>query len=346
VQIGMGVLSFAVPTVVALYSPDLAQIVMAITLCRVGGWLVYVYLCVKVVPGLDFGWHARREWVRALVTFGGWMSVCNVTDPVFLYSDRLILGALMSPIAVAYYATPFDTVTRLWIIPDAVNSAVFPVYAAGLEDARERVLVLLERAAHYIFPMILVPVLFVVIFAREILTVWINPQFGAHSATLLAWLAVGVFFSSMGRIPWTLLIAYRPDLPAKLVLFEAPLYVLILYVMIRLWGLQGAAMAYTGRSAFNCSMVHAMTWRTLPGSFRAIRQNIWLLGIGVAFAAGGALLPHGATARSLYCFAATAVVLSLTWFWLMSAQERAELSFAIQWRPWSRSGIRQRSLRA
>src|SRR5215469_1376709 len=277
VQIATGVLSFGLPALVALFSRDLPRIVTAITLCRVGGWLVYLRLCMRVVPGLDFRWRARRMWVRPLTTFGGWMSVCNITDPLFLYSDRLILGALMSVGMVAYYATPFDTIIRLWIIPDALNSAAFPAYAGGLKDDRDRVLMLLERVAHYIFPLILPLVLLVVSFSREILTVWISAPFATHSATVLAWLAIGVFFSSMGRIPWTLLISCRPDLPAKLVLFEAPLYVSILYVMIGHWGLEGAAMAWTLRSTFNCSMVHALTWWTLPGSSRTIRQNLGLL---------------------------------------------------------------------
>jgi O-antigen/teichoic acid export membrane protein len=235
---------------------------------------------------------------------------------------------------------------RLWIIPDALNSAAFPAYAGGLKDDRDRVLTLLERVAHYIFPLILPLVLLVVSFAREILTVWISASFATHSATVLAWLAIGVFFSSMGRIPWTLLISCRPDLPAKLVLFEAPLYVSILYVMIRHWGLEGAAMAWTVRSAFNCSMVHALTWWTLPSSSRAIRQNLGLLVIGAGLASGGALIPHAEAERVLYWCAATAMVLSFTWVWLMSAQERAKLSLAIGGEFWSRPKSGQRGLGA
>ena len=43
--------------------------------------------------------------VGPLITFGGWMSICNLLDPLFLYSDRMILGVVVSMNAVAFYAT-------------------------------------------------------------------------------------------------------------------------------------------------------------------------------------------------------------------------------------------------
>jgi O-antigen/teichoic acid export membrane protein len=325
IQIATGLLSFGSPAVMLLFSHRLVPIVTMIALCRVGSWVAYLYCCAQVLPSFEFAWHARRALLRPLITFGGWMSVSNVAEPLFLYSDRFILASLVSVSAVAYYATPFDVVVRLWSIPDALNSALFPLYAAGFRSNTNRVLGLFEKAGHYIFPVILAPVLFAVLFAGDILGLWIDRSFAAHSAVVLQWLAVGVLFSSMARVPWTLLVAYRPDLPAKLVTFEAPVYVTALYFMISHYGLTGAAMAWTMRSAFNCFMLHTMTWLTMPGSARAVKKNGALLIMAIVALTGVPCVPPELAARGLYSVCAFAACVCMTWFFVMSAEERAEL---------------------
>jgi O-antigen/teichoic acid export membrane protein len=329
VQIATGILSFGTPAAMLLFSHGLVPIVAMIALCRVGSWVAYLYCCTQVLPSFDLAWHARRALVRPLVTFGGWISLCNVAEPLFLYSDRFILASLVSVSAVAYYATPFDVVVRLWSIPDALNSALFPLYAAGLKTNTNRVLELFEKAGHYIFPLTFAPVLFIVLFAGDILGLWINWAFAAHSAVVLQWLAVGVLLSSMARVPWTLLVAYRPDLPAKLVTFEAPVYVTALYFMISHYGLTGAAMAWTMRTAFNCSMLHFMTWLTIPGSARAVKKNCTLLTIAILALTGAPFVPPVLAARGLYLACAFASCVCVTWFFVMSAEERAELIAAV-----------------
>ncbi len=325
IQIAVGTLSFAGPAVVALYSRNLIAIVGFLMASRVVAWLIYLYCCIQVVPFLTMRLRVSRRMIRPLVTFGGWISICNVTDPLFLYSDRFILGVLVSMNAVAYYATPFDMVSRLWLVPDALNSALFPAYASSMKRDGRRATVLLEKAGHYLFPLIFAPVLLVMLFARQILTMWIDASFAAHSTAVLEWLAVGVLLSSLARMPWTLLVAHRPDFPAKLVLCEAPVYLPLLYALIRLYGLEGAAMAWTCRSAFNCSVLHAMTWRALPESYRAIKKNAGMLAMGLFALAGTALLPAAMGARALYLVLALVAVGSATWFCVMSAHERSQL---------------------
>lgn len=330
VQIATGVVSFGSPAIMLIFSDRLVPIVAVIALCRFGSWWAYLYCCTRVMPSLGLAWRARRNLIKPLITFGGWVSVSNVTDPLFLYSDRFILATLVSVTAVAYYATPFDLVVRLWAIPDALNSALFPLYAAGIEERAESILPLFEKAGHYIFTMTFGPVLFAVIFASEILSLWINPSFASHSAIVLQWLAVGVLFGSIARVPWTALVAFRPDLPAKLVTIEAPLYVGALCLMIREFGLPGAAITWSVRTAFNCTTLHIMTWRTLPGCGRAIKKDFTLLAMALIALAGTPFLPPGLAARGIYWACAFALCISLTWFFVMSPEERAELIPATQ----------------
>jgi O-antigen/teichoic acid export membrane protein len=165
----------------------------------------------------------------------------------------------------------------------------------------------------------------VTLFAHQILAIWIDASFSAHSAIVLEWLAAGVLLSSLARMPWTLMIAHRPDLPAKLVLFEAPVYLALVYGLIRLYGLEGAAMAWTCRCGFNCAVLHALTWRALPDSFRAIMKNTAMLTMGILTLAGTVLLPDAIAPRVAYMAVALGAVAAATWFCVMSAAERKEL---------------------
>jgi O-antigen/teichoic acid export membrane protein len=326
VQIAAGLFSFLSPVAVLLISRSLIYIVGVLVVGKVMAWGAYLWMCFQVAPSLNYVPRARWKTVRPLLTFGGWMSLSALTDPIFLYSDRLILGVVASVTAVAYYATPFDMVVRLWSIPDALNAALFPNYAGTLGDGRQVAISLLERAGNYLFPAILAPVLLIILFPREVLSVWISQSFAAHSARVLALLAFGVFLSSIARIPWTLLVACRPDLPAKVALVEAPGYLVILLLLSRRFGLEGAGVAWVIRMSVNCVVLHVMTWRLLSDSRKAIRKNALMSTICIAvIAVAGMLFDTHFAFRCLYFFFGLTGALFTMWFWLISPEEKTEM---------------------
>jgi Polysaccharide biosynthesis C-terminal domain len=147
-----------------------------------------------------------------------------------------------------------------------------------------------------------------------------------HSARVLALLACGVFLSSIARIPWTLLVACRPDLPAKLSLVEAPVYLTILYFLARSFSLEGAAIAWVLRMTVNCVILHAMTWRLLPDARKAIKKDALMAAICIAvISVAGMLFNASVASRSAYLvFSLTGALLTI-WFCLISRDERTEM---------------------
>ncbi len=323
VQIAAGAFSFLAPLAVLPFSHRLVPVVAVLAIGRALAWLAYGILCFHVAPDLRRRVSGGSECVRELVKFSGWISISNIAEPIFLYSDRLILGALLSMSAVAFYAIPFDLVTRLWIVPDALNSALFPTYVISLRDGGQRAMMLLEKAGRYLFPTMFALALFIVLFAKDLLTIWLGPAFAAHSAVVMKWIALGVFFSSIARIPWTVLVAaHRPDLPAKLVLFEAPVYIVLLCVLVKVAGLPGAALAWTLRAGWSCCILHAVTWYVLPGSQKAIKKNALLLLLATASFVVTMFFSAGLAARIAYFVALLSVEVLLTWRYLLSPEER------------------------
>jgi O-antigen/teichoic acid export membrane protein len=323
VQITAGAFSFLGPLAVLPFSHRLVPVVAVLAIGRALAWLAYGVLCFQVAPNLKRRVSGGRERIRELVKFSGWISISNVAEPMFLYSDRLILGALLSMSAVAFYAIPFDLVIRLWIIPDALNSALFPTYVISLRDGGQRAMMLLEKASRYLFPTMFALVLFIVLFANDLLMIWIGPDFAAHSAVVMKWLAFGVFFSSIGRIAWTVLVAaHRPDLPAKLVLFEAPLYIFLLCVLVKFAGLPGAALAWTLRAGWNCCVLHAATWYVLPASQKAVQKNLMLLVVATSVLIMTMFLSAGLAVRIAYFVVLLSAEAILTWCYLLSPEEK------------------------
>ena len=83
-------------------------------------------------------------------------------------------------------------------------------------------------------------------------------EFASHSFRVLQWLAAGVLVNSMAQVPFTFVQgAGRPDWVAKLHLLELPFYVLGLWWMLDVKGIDGAAIAWTVREV--CSW-HWTPW--------------------------------------------------------------------------------------
>jgi len=166
-----------------------------------------------------------------------------------VYLDRFVIGSLVSISAVAYYAAPFDAVTKLWLIPAALSGVLFPAFSEALAvKDHKRATSLYERSIASTFVILFPIILGIVLFAPEGLHLWLGSEFARRSALTLQVLAIGVFTNSLANMPYTLLQASgRPDLTAKLHLIEVPCYVALLYWGVRVRGIEGAALAWTVR---------------------------------------------------------------------------------------------------
>jgi O-antigen/teichoic acid export membrane protein len=266
-RIPMGVYSFASPLLVLPFSKSLFPVVGVLVVGRVIGCIAHVLLCFRVVPELRerIAWHGAAA--GPLLRFGGWMTVSNVVSPLMVTLDRFLIGAMVSMTAVAYYATPFEVVTKFLIIPGALVSVMFPAFSTSFSQDRERTAALYGRCVKYIFLILFPAVVLTVGLARSGLTLWLGADFAQHSYRVLQWLAVGVLLNGLATIPFALVQgAGRPDLTAKLHLIELPLYLLALWWLISAYGVEGAAIAWTARVGVDGAVLFGMTHRFLAAN--------------------------------------------------------------------------------
>lgn len=249
VRIPLGIFNFAAPLLVASYlSNDLAVITAVLVFARFIFLCGTMWLCFKINPALWPLQKIQSALLKPLFSFGGWMTLTNLMGPMMVYLDRFVIGALISMSAVAYYVTPYEAITKLWIIPGALVGALFSAFAANLAQHVERTVKQFYKAMDGIFLLMLPITMLMITYAHEGLTFWLGYDFAIHAVSVFQILAIGVFINSFGRIPSVFIqAAGRPDIPACLFLLELPIYLFSMWYMLGRWGVEGVAIIWVAR---------------------------------------------------------------------------------------------------
>lgn len=326
VRIPLGIVTFLGPIAVLPFSNSLAPVVAVLVIARLISWCAYAVLCLQVEPALRHSVSIHRVMVRPLINFGGWMTVTNIVGPLMVYLDRFLIGAVVSMIAVAYYATPYEIVTKLGIISGALMGVMFPAFAAAYAQDRIRVARLFNRAISYIFLSHFPIVLIIVTFSHEGLTLWLDSEFASNSSLVLQLLAIGVFVNSHAQVPFGLVqSAGRPDLTAKLHLIELPFYLLLIWWLLDAYGIVGAAIAWVVRVVIDTSMLFVMVHNLLPAASPFMLRPILMTGMALFILAIGAFISAFAM-KLLFVLLVLLFFTLVAWYFILGADERNMIS--------------------
>lgn len=325
VRIPLGVFIYLSPLAVLPFTDSLLAVVLVLVGGRTVVLATYAALCRRALPwegSLRFDAAAARE----LVAFGRWLTVSNVVGPLLSYLDRFLIGAIVTVALVAYYTTPYEIVTKLWLVPSAILAVLFPAFTTTFprEPGRTARLLRMGLGSTYL---ILAPVtVLAVTLAPEGLSFWLGEEFASRSAVVLQLLVVGVLVNSMAQIVSALVQGVgRPDITAKLHLGELVLYWPLLWFLVHRWGLAGAAAGWLLRVSVDGIALLLVMVRLLPParSIAARATAGLLLSAGVAAGAARISAPVPRLAAGA---AGAALVLWIGWRLLLTAEDRAALS--------------------
>jgi O-antigen/teichoic acid export membrane protein len=321
-RIPMGIFSFAGPLLVLPFSKSLAAVVAVLVAGRFIAWGAHLFFCLKIMPSLRSSVLWARSAVVPLLRFGSWMTVSNIVGPLMTTFDRFVIGSLISVSAVAYYTTPYELISKLWLVPVSLLSVLFPAFSTSLAQDRDRASMLYARSVKYLILALFPLILLIVALAQDGLRIWLGPDFALHSTRVLQWLAVGSFINCLGSSPFAVVQgAGRPDLTAKLHLIELPLYLAALYWLTRTEGIQGAAIAWTGRVAVDALVLFIIAKRFLPVPSATQLQTISLFA-GALLTFGLATFLHNWETRGLFVVSIFFAFALITWFFVLSPDER------------------------
>jgi O-antigen/teichoic acid export membrane protein len=245
IRIPVGIFTFLGPLFV-LWSvgPDLVAIAWVLAALRIVATFAHAFWALDT--GINY--TIVRSELTELFRQGWWLCVANAAGPLMSYVDRFIIAGLLSATAVAYYATPQEIVTKLWIIPGALTAVLFPSFAAQLRTCPGASAETFRNSLIGL-TVVLLPISAALgFYSHDILSIWIGPGFADESAPVLTAMSAGIFVNCLAHVPYTLLqSAGRGRTTAMLQIFELPVYVLALTLAAATFGVVGAAWAWSGR---------------------------------------------------------------------------------------------------
>jgi O-antigen/teichoic acid export membrane protein len=261
-------LTFLLPVAGLLMGFGVRGIVILLMISKICSGMAYLLLCFKVFPVLKKGVSPDLEDIRRMLPYGGWISVSNLVQPVLAYLDRFLIGATISIAAVSYYSAPFEMVTRISILPASLAMTLFPSFSGVDSGASEEIANLYSRSVKFLLILLAPLVVLLIVFAREILRLWLGVEFAEISVVVMQVLAAGVFLNSLAQIPTVLILGLgRPDIPAKFHLLELLLYVPLVWILVRNFGIAGGAVAWSIRVAIDTLLLFVAS-----GKFVSVRS--------------------------------------------------------------------------
>lgn len=323
INVGTGTLSQLLPLAAALWlSPSLTVVLPVLYLSRA---VSIAWFGLVIARKILLSWRPQidRGRARDLLSFGGWVSISALVSPLLTTLDRYLIGSISGVRAVTHYSVPYQLTSKSLILPVAIVSSMLPrVASAGPEEARE----LGKRGIRSIAALMGPGMIGGVVLLRPVMEWWIGPDFAQASAFCGQILIAGFWWNALGVgcNSWLHAVG-RVRLTAMAHLMEVVPYVGMLFVLLKFYGIAGAAMAFVFRISLDALIL---------GKFAGFGKEIVRLSVlgGGLFALAFALaLPGGPISGPLLAKAAVPVLLSsaLSLAWLY--QERTLLRSVFRW---------------
>jgi len=325
VRVPIGSLTFLGPILVLPFSEKLSHIVAVLVLVRLLEWVINVCFCIRVVPKILKNIRVQRSTIGTFLRFGGWMTVSNIIGPLMVYLDRFLIGSIISISAVAYYGTSYEIVSRLMVIPGAIVGVLFPALGAVIGRNPSKAASMMFGGIKYTFISVTPVLLIIFIFAYEGLSIWLGDEFANQGTVVLQWLVIGSFMTSFSYFPFAVLqAAGRPDLPAKLHLAEVGFYMMLAWILIGRYGIEGAAIAWAVRSILDTIILFHMAARVLKISYPKIKI-LSLTSLVVALLSISVFLPEDFYFKLGFSAVVCISLYTYSWMKLLTSDERGFL---------------------
>ena len=258
-RVFLGVFTFLGPLLVLFFLNSLFWIVLFLVFIRVIIWILYLTQCFRINDSIRKEIVFDFSSIKPVLKFSIWITIANIVGPLIIYSDRFLIGALVSAAAIAYYATPYEIVSKLLIIPSALSMVLFPVFSASFFSDPKTSKRIFLRGAKFIFIILYPIVFFLVMFSYEIIEIWINKDFAIKSSFTLQLLAIGILMNSISLIPNNFLQGIgKPKIPTLINLIELPIYLFVMWFSVHTAGIKGAAIAYLIMATLDAALMYLM----------------------------------------------------------------------------------------
>jgi O-antigen/teichoic acid export membrane protein len=308
-----------------------------------GLWLVWLvqHLGVSLRPC----WP-RKDIRGLLMSFSAYAYLSRLAAMLQLHGDKLIVGALAGPVALAFYTVPAQLASRILGLCFRLSSVIYPRVSALAAIGQETELRLLYLDATRLFTYLNLMVLGVIALAgEEFLQHWVGVAFVASGYPVLLLMTLGLMADSLTNIPSLVNDGLgHPRVTGRFALARGLIGVALVYAGTLWAGIIGAAAAHALASVLMTALfllyVHG---RTVPITFNDTLRQSWLPSLFIGVAAFVLLLPikwllqehqAGTLGSLLFIGLALCALLAAGLLFIINSGERAALfAAARRWYP-------------
>ena len=210
IQIGSISLSQIAPVVMAMIlGPSLMVVIPAAAIAQASGGIAILAVVYRLEGPFSLRAFDRRE-ARALLGYGGWMSITNVVPTAIASADQFIIGSAMGVAAVARYSVPMNLVMRSGVIPMAFGRTFFPRMSSLSGDAAYALGARAISSMGFGFAAVCGPA---IILSPALFRLWLGADFAQTAAPVAQILFPGMWMWGLSFVAFTLLQAQgRADL--------------------------------------------------------------------------------------------------------------------------------------
>ena len=329
IRVPASIVNYAGPLIALGFGDGLPLVVAVLVMARYLVLAAYAVACARLAPAAAPGARVTRAQLVALASYGGWLTASNFLNPLIIAADRFIIGATVSVAAVAFYVTPYEIITKGWILSASLMGAMFPVFTALAASDPAAIRGACRAAQRYLLALAAPAIVLVVGAADLLLGWWLGDAFRASSSRVAQLLALGMLLSIVAQVPLTALnAAGRADLSTKLAAVELPLYAGAVWLAARAFGIEGVAAVWAARAAVDALALFLISEAVLPGRSGPRVGAPGPMLVAFAFVAG-AWLAARLIAAPAARFGVLAVLIGALalWEWrvLLGAEDRTRL---------------------
>lgn len=255
------------PALFVIYDGTLLSAIAGLLFSRIISLLIAFLLVRNEI--LYSGMRLDLVTFKRLIFFGGWITVSNIISPAMVYFDRFIISNMLGARHVAYYSGPSEAIARLGILPAAVGRAIFPkLSCVGHKDELKRNMTI---SWLLMFAVCAPIVIFGIVFAGDILNLWLGLSYAVHSKNIFIILLVGFLFNALAQVPFTAIQSVgKAKITALLHCIEIIPYFVMLYFFVQHYGLIGVAFAWSIRVIVDWGILTVISQRLLKRQLRTI----------------------------------------------------------------------------
>lgn len=225
----------------------------------------------------------NKTYFKPLLRFGsGWL-IATIAAILLVNLEKFFLTLLVSVQSLAFYSIAFTFANMASMFSIAMTQSLVPAFSQLLTpEKRIEFDALFARSIRFNLIWILPAIMFLFVIAKPFFTIWAGEDFGRESSEPFYILLIGLFFNILAHIPHSAITSSgRTDILAKLYWIELVLYIFAVIWLVSSFQINGAAIAWTLRSAIDGFIIIWLAKRILGVSFKFLNHFVSLVGGGV-----------------------------------------------------------------